>query len=133
MEALLLGEDNVEQLSGSTGIPLRTLARWKSLAKAADLRPTAAQRAKSTILKRLDLARSRYLEHLMAPETVAKESGYYATMAFHKLNDAHQLLAGGPTSRIEGTLTDFLRATTNPNESASKVVALPELRVVGQD
>jgi len=122
MKAMLAG-DKIKTLNEKTGISLRTLGMWKAEALNAEIpgvtgtsdvvealnqQGHAGENAKKDVLELLAEGRLRYLEHAIAPETVKKESGYYATMAAGKLNEAHQLLTGGATQRIDGDFASWL-------------------------
>ena len=68
-----------------------------------------------------------YLDRLMEPDAVSKTSGYYAAITLKVLNEAHQLLTGGPTARIEGNLADFLKSTGAVSKPAELPKQLPAL------
>ena len=63
----------------------------------------------------------------LSPKPSLPQAGYYAAMTLKALNEAHQLLSGGPTARIEGNLADFLRSHTGTTD---KPASLPGLRNV---
>ena len=111
MKALLAGEP-VQDLALRTGISIRTLTGWKAQAKAAAVPYNAAEMAKKDVLELLQEGRLTTLRHAIDPEIVALESAYYASMAFRNLNEAYQLLTGGPTHRID--LATFLSSRDEP-------------------
>ena len=75
----------------------------------------------------LDQGRFAYAKRLLEPQAIATTSGYYAAMTLKALNEAHQLLSGGPTARIEGNLADFLRTHSGTTD---KPASLPGLKSV---
>jgi hypothetical protein len=88
------------------GIPTTTVRDWLAdRNKAAP--PEKQEAAKRDLLLALDEARWLYLDRLTEPNAVKTTSGYYAAITFKTLNEAHQLLRGGPTARF--SLADFLR------------------------
>lgn len=108
------------------GIPSRTLRDWlKDRDKAA--RAEVRDESKRVLLAELDKARWAYLDRLMESEAISQTSGYYAAQTFKTLNEAHQLLSGGPTARF--SLADYLRgAMSEPQpaiEAEFKVTSLP--------
>lgn len=103
---------NVSGAAKALGIPEATLRLWsteqgKQRAAPAETR----EESKKDLANTLTQARWLYLERLMDPAAVKTTSGYYAAVTFKVLNEAHQLLTGGPTARIEGNLADFLRGS----------------------
>lgn len=107
--------------AAKAGVPEGTFRRWLD---ARDKVPEELQKeARGSLLQELDKARWLYLEHLMSPAIVAKESGYYASQAFTKLNEAHQLLSGGPTARF--SLAEYLKSAAVVEAEVRQVKAIP--------
>jgi hypothetical protein len=129
MKRLLLGE-SPQALAEETGISPRNLKYWKAQAKAALVQESAPETAKKDVLELLSRGRLAYLEHLLDPAVVQKESGYYSSQAFKHLNDAYQLLTGQATGRLEMTdLASFLKSST---DSGTRTDPTP-LRVLRSD
>lgn len=122
LAALQANGMNVSATAAQLGIPRPTLDLWAmtlrsggELAVSQRLAPLDKQHgAKRDLLGALDSARWLFLEHATQPEVIAKESAYYAVQSFDKLNNAHQLLSGGATSRTELSLASFLGSLTAP-------------------
>jgi len=128
-DALAVLEANGGNVSGAAktiGVPEATLRLWAAdnqRAAPADVR----EESKKDLLLLLDQGRFAYAKRLLEPQAIATTSGYYAAMTLKALNEAHQLLSGGPTARIEGNLADFLRSHTGTTD---KPASLPGLRNV---
>jgi transposase-like protein len=97
---------NVNGTAKKHGLPENTFRRW--LKKRDIMVPIEKQEAaKRDLLGELDKARWLYLDRLTEDQAVKTTSGYYAAITFKTLNEAHQLLSGGPTARF--SLADYLR------------------------
>ena len=117
---------NVSEAARKSHVPVSTMRLWN----ADNLRAAPAevqQESKKDLLLLLDQGRFAYAKRLLEPQAIATTSGYYAAMTLKALNEAHQLLSGGPTARIEGNLADFLRSHTGTTD---KPASLPGLRNV---
>lgn len=120
LAALAAHGGNVNAAAKALGIPRPTLNLWAGTVRrggetavAERLAPIEKQHgAKRDLLGALDAGRWLFLEHATRPEIIAKESAYYAVQSFDKLNNAHQLLSGGATSRTELSLASFLGTLT---------------------
>ena len=124
--ALQANGGNAELTSREIGIPVPTLRLWAGAGRSRlgllpevqrmeRLAPLSVHSdAKRDLLGALDSARWLFLEHATRPEIIAKESAYYAVQSFDKLNNAHQLLSGGATSRTELSLASFLGTLAAP-------------------
>jgi transposase-like protein len=128
-DALAVLEANGGNVSGAAktiGVPEATLRLWAAdnqRAAPADVR----EESKKDLLLLLDQGRFAYAKRLLEPQAISTTSGYYAAMTLKALNEAHQLLSGGPTARIEGNLADFLRSHTGTTD---KPASLPGPRNV---
>lgn len=97
---------NAKGTAKKMGVPGSTMRDW--IADPEKAAPAAKREAaKRDLLKELDTARWAYLDRLSDPAVVNQERGYYAAQTFKTLNEAHQLLSGGPTARF--SLADYLR------------------------
>ena len=93
---------NVSKTARETKVPERTVASWRDdpdRAAPAEVRA----KARKELADEVDEVRWLYLERARDPKAVKTTSGFYAVQAFQKLTEAHQLLTGKPTQRIEAT------------------------------
>lgn len=108
---------NASQAAKAHGLPVGTLRRWlkdRDAAAPQDMR----EASKRDLLAELNSARFQYLDRLKEDQAVRTTSGYYAARTFETLNQAHQLLSGGPTQRF--SLADYLRGAMKPVAPAAE-------------
>lgn len=92
-----------------TGIPDSTLAQWRDDVDK-HISPETRRDGTKAVVTVAEIARSVYLDHMIEPAVIAKESGYYSSQVVRNMTEVIQLLTGGPTARIEGSLEAVLRA-----------------------
>jgi transposase-like protein len=117
---------NCAKTGKQLGYPAQTIALWRDDNQRATT-PELLAESKKDLLLLLDQGRFAYAKRLLEPQAIATTSGYYAAMTLKALNEAHQLLSGGPTARIEGNLADFLRTHSGTTD---KPASLPGLKSV---
>jgi transposase-like protein len=95
----------IKPTSRETGVPAVTIRGWRDNpenAAPADVRSSAER----DLAAEIDEVRWLYLDQ--ARKSVRQERGSFAVSSFVKLTEAHQLLTGGPTQRIEGAWGELL-------------------------
>ena len=110
--ALLDASGSTSEVGRQVGIPESTLRSWRDAELDNQPHTDAETRelAKKQVITVSEIARSVYLDHMIEPAVVAKESGYYSSQVVRNMTEVIQLLTGGPTSRFEGSLEGVLRA-----------------------
>lgn len=102
LAVLIANGGNVSKTARETGAPGATIRMWRDApekAAPAEVR----ERARKELADEVDEVRWLYLDRARDPNAVRTTSGFYAVQAFQKLTEAHQLLTGKPTQRIEAT------------------------------
>lgn len=103
---LARNQGDIPKTSVETGIPKRTLSRWKN---------------SDEFVEALDGAIAAYLERGMEDDAIRTTSGFYAMQTVQQLVKTKQLLTGGPTDRLHmtGDLASFLSQQPNGTKTES--------------
>lgn len=107
-------------------VPASTIAMWRDQpdrAAPAELREGAVR----DLATEVDRVRWLYLERATETGAIKSTSGYYAIKAFGDLTQAHQLLTGGPTQRIEATPWGQYLIAIREHREALPVIDVPAI------